>query len=221
MGLTCDAIIFDLDGVLVDSNAIAERHIRIWADLHKIPFQQIEDLRHGRTTAETIRIAAPHLDAEYEARRIESLEAQDANGLVAFAGATRLLAAINPSRWAIATSSKRDTAMTRLMCVGLPTPRVLVTADDVSNGKPAPDAYLLAAERLGVSAANCVVVEDGLAGIEAGRAAGAYVIGVAATLPAVTLASAHVVLSCLDDLRAESKGEVIVVSWRDQRPEYV
>ena len=86
-----EAVIFDLDGVLVDSNAIAKRQMRVWAEMHQIPFQRIAEVLHGRTTVETIRLAAPHLDAEHEATVIEALERQHANELVAFMGAGRLL----------------------------------------------------------------------------------------------------------------------------------
>lgn len=209
-----EAVIFDLDGVLVDSNAIAKRQMRVWAEMHQIPFQRIAEVLHGRTTVETIRLAAPHLDAEHEATVIEALERQHANELVAFMGAGRLLSTIDPGRWAIATSSTHESALLKLTRTGLPIPAVLVTAADVSKGKPAPDAYLLAAKRLGVNAASCAVVEDAPDGVEAGRAAGSYVIGVAATVPAKALDSAHVVLGCLDDLMAKNNGGSVAVSWR-------
>jgi sugar-phosphatase len=137
MPLLFDAIIFDLDGVLVDSNAIAERHLRAWADCHDVPFGRIAAIHHGRTTVETIRLAAPYVNTEIEADVVETAEADDTDGLLAFAGAARLLARLPAGRWAIATSGTRRTATTRLANVGLPSPAVLVTADDVSNGKGA------------------------------------------------------------------------------------
>lgn len=210
----CEAVIFDLDGVLVDSNAMTQRQMRVWAARHQIPFHRIADVLHGRTTAETIRLVAPHLDAEHEATVIETLERQHANELVAFRGAGRLLSTIAPSRWAIATSSTRESALLKLTYTGLPIPGVLVSAADVPKEKPAPDAYLLAAQRLGVHAARCVVVEDAPAGVEAGRAAGSYVIGIVATVPAQALEAAHVVLGCLDDLMATNNGSNVVLSWR-------
>jgi mannitol-1-/sugar-/sorbitol-6-phosphatase len=213
MEMNFAAVIFDLDGVLVDSNAIAKRQMRVWAEMHQIPFQRIAEVLHGQTTVETIRLAALHLDAEHEATVIEALERQHANELVAFMGAGRLLSTIDPGRWAIATNSTRESALLKLTHTGLPIPVVLVTAADVSKGKPAPDAYLLAAKRLGVNAASCAVVEDTPGGVEAGRAAGSYVIGVAATVPAKALDSAHVVLGCLDDLMAKNNGGSVAVSW--------
>ena len=100
MSLTCDAIIFDLDGVLVDSNGIAERHLRAWTELHSVSFEHIASLHHGRTTVETIRLVAPYLDAKVQADLLEGAEAVDTDGLMAFTGAARLLACLPPERWA-------------------------------------------------------------------------------------------------------------------------
>ena len=213
MPFTCDAIIFDLDGVLVDSNAIAERHLRIWAERYEISFTRIAAVHHGRTTVETLRAVAPHLDAEREAALLASAEARDTDGLVAFAGASRLLAEVSRHRWAIATSCGIATASSRLEYLELPHPDVLVTAEDVTNGKPAPDAYVLAARQLAVDPSRCVVVEDAPAGIVSARAAGARVIGVASTLPESALVGADVIVRRLDDLHAGMASEALVISW--------
>ena len=214
MSWSCDAIIFDLDGVLVDSNPIAERHWRGWAARHAVPFERIAAVHQGRPTIETIRLVAPHLDAETEAGRMEAAEGEDTDGLVVFAGAARLLTGLPRARWAIATSGTRRTATTRLTHVGLPVPEVLITADDVARGKPAPDPYLLAAARLGIVPSWCVVVEDAPAGIASARAAGARVIGVAATVSPRALGGADVVVRRLDDLGAEPRAGTLIVTWR-------
>jgi mannitol-1-/sugar-/sorbitol-6-phosphatase len=211
--LTCDAIIFDLDGVLVDSNNITERHLRAWTARHNVSFEHIASLHHGRTTVETIRLVAPHLDAKVEACLLEGAESVDTNGLAAFAGADRLLAGLPRERWAIATSGTRQTATVRLAHVGLPLPRVLVTADDVASGKPSPEPYLLAAKRLGLDPTRCVVVEDAPAGITSARAAGARVIGVISTNSADNLAEADIIVGCLADLSAIAENGTLVVSW--------
>ena len=203
MALRCRAVLFDLDGVLVDSNPIAERHWRRWADRHGLPFDEIARTHHGRPTAETVRRVAPHLDAEREARLKETAEADDTDVLAAYDGAAALLAGLPDGRWAIATSGTRRTAAFRLAHVGLPEPAAFVTADDVRRGKPAPDPYLLAAERLGVAAADCVVVEDAPAGVEAARAAGARVVAVASTNAPAALAGADAVVGRLAALRVE------------------
>lgn len=101
MPFTCDAIIFDLDGVLIDSHAITARHLRSWAERHGIALAEILAINHGRTTVETVRTIAPHLDAEREAMMMESAEASDLEGLAAFPGASRLLAKLAEHPWAI------------------------------------------------------------------------------------------------------------------------
>jgi len=214
MSFRCDAIIFDLDGVLVDSNAIAERHLRAWADRHDVPFEHISAIHHGRPTVETVRSVAPHLDAEIEASSMERAEGDDTDGLVPFAGAERLLACLPRQRWAIVTSGTRRTATARLTHVGLPAPDVLVTADDVVNGKPAPDAYLLAAGHLGVAPSRCVVVEDAPAGVASAQAAGARVVAVASSVSSGALVGANVVLARLEDLHAEVTDGTVLITWR-------
>lgn len=211
MIFACQAIIFDLDGVLVDSNPIAERHWERWAVRHGLPFDEIARSHHGRPTVEIIRRVAPHLDAEREARRKETAEADDTDGLTAYDGAADLLAMLPAGRWAVATSGTRRTAAFRLAHVGLPEPAVLVTADDVERGKPAPDSYLLAAERLGVDPADCVAVEDAPAGVESARAAGARVIAVASTNGPDVLSRADVVLPELAALRVEAGADGLIV----------
>jgi mannitol-1-/sugar-/sorbitol-6-phosphatase len=179
MNLQCAAILFDLDGVLVDSGPLAERHWRRWAQDHGVPFEHIAAVHHGRPSAETIRLVAPHLNADLEGPRREREEAADTAGLVAFEGAKRLLSFIPRERWAVVTSSKRDTVRVRLTHVGLPMPETLVTADDVRHGKPAAEPYSLAADRLGFPSSRCVVIEDAPSGIESGKASGARVVAIA------------------------------------------
>jgi mannitol-1-/sugar-/sorbitol-6-phosphatase len=214
MSILCDAVIFDLDGVLADSNVAVERHLRIWADRHAIAFERVLEIHHGRRTVETIALLAPHVDAEAEAAMIEEVAADDTEGVVAFPGALELLHALPAGRWAIATSGTFRIARNRVAHLGFPEPPVFVTADDVPTGKPAPDPYLLAAERLGMDPTRCVVVEDAPAGVEAGKAAGARVVAIASTLPADLLRAAEVVLPRLADLRVEAEDGGLRVSWK-------
>jgi sugar-phosphatase len=213
MSLFCDAILFDLDGVLVDSNTIVERHFLAWAARHELAIGQFSADHHGLTTVETIRLVAPHLDAIAEALALETGEADDTEGLVAYAGAHRLLTALPGGRWAIATSGTRRTASARLAHLGLPLPAVLVTADDVTRGKPAPDPYLLAAKRLGVDPQRCVVIEDAPAGVAAARAAGARVVAVTTTNGAAALGAADAVVARLDDLAVDVTSAGLRVLW--------
>jgi len=198
--LRCDAVIFDLDGVLIDSMAVIERHWRRWAIQHNLDAAEIMRVAHGRRTVETIRLVAPHLNAEVEAVRFEADEAVDTDGLVRIDGAARLVRSLPRGSWAVATSGTRDVAMTRLRYTGLPMPTVLVTADDVKRGKPDPEAYLLASERLGIVPEGCIVVEDAPAGVEAAHAGGMRVIAVATTHGQEKLESANTVVAYLSDI---------------------
>ena len=156
----CRAILFDLDGVLVDSTACIERHWTRWATQHGLDPALVIRAAHGRPTVETMREVAPHLAAEEETARLEAAEASDTGGVMAFSGAAELLRSLPEGSWAVATSGTRRTATNRLAQTGLPTPKVLVTADDIRQGKPHPEPYLLAAKGLGLAAEDCLVVED-------------------------------------------------------------
>jgi sugar-phosphatase len=177
--LDAAAVLFDLDGVLVDSRTAIERSWLRWAAEHGVSAQVVLAACHGRPSAETIAAVAGHLDAEAEAARLERRQATDTAELTRCPGAARLLTALPPGRWAIVTSGTRPLAFSRLRAVRLAIPDVLVTADDVAHGKPAPEGYLQAAARLGVPPGRCVVVEDSASGVRAGRAAGCRVVGIA------------------------------------------
>lgn len=174
-------MLFDLDGVLVDSSAFVELQWRRWASARGLRPEPFLRVCHGRRALETIRIAAPDLDAEAEARALVPEDEPEAALLEPLPGALRLLDALPPQTWAVATSGPRPTATSRLRRAGLPVPTVMVCAEDVTRGKPSPDAYLLAARELGVSPPDCLVVEDAPAGVQAARAAGMRVVGVTTT----------------------------------------
>ncbi|HET7427773.1 MAG TPA: HAD-IA family hydrolase [Gemmatimonadales bacterium] len=177
----CSAVLFDLDGVLVDSTAFVELQWRRWAGARGLRPEPFLRVCHGRRALETIRIAAPDLDAEAEVRALVPDDEPEAAPLEPLPGAVRLLDALPPRTWAVATSGPRPTATSRLRRAGLPIPPVLVCAEDVTRGKPSPDAYLLAARELGVSPPDCLVVEDAPAGVQAARAAGMRVVGLTTT----------------------------------------
>lgn len=174
----CEAILFDLDGVLVDSMVVVERHWTIWAEKHGFDPEVILQKAHGRRIIETVEEFAPHLDIHTEVESIANGEATDTDGLKLIEGADTLLNSLPKSNWAIATSGTRETALTRLHYAGLPLPSHLISADDVDKGKPNPDPYLLAAKKINKKPERCVVIEDAPAGVTAAKAAGAYVIAV-------------------------------------------
>lgn len=179
--LSCDAILFDMDGTLVDSTLCVERIMGRWAQKHGLDRKFVIEASHGRRTIDAIREAAPHLNVEEEAKTIDAEELFEREGLVEVRGAQRLLNQLKPHQWAIVTSAGKALATFRLGCTGLPLPQVLISGDDVANGKPDPEGYLKAAKQLRVSPARCVVVEDTPAGILAGRSAGMKVLALTTT----------------------------------------
>ena len=204
----CSAVLFDLDGVLVDSAAYVERQWRQWAHTRGLEAEPFLRVCHGRRALETIRLAAPELDAEAEVAALVREEPPEE--IQPLEGAAGLLATLPAGSWAVATSGTRATATARLRQAGLPQPSVLVCAEDVVQGKPSPDPYLEAAARLGVTPSACVVIEDAPAGIEAARAAGMTVIGLTTTHPAAALPAD----ACTGSL------DGVCLAWRDgQGPE--
>jgi sugar-phosphatase len=177
----CRAILFDLDGVLVDSRAYIEDQWRRWATARGLEPEPFLQVCHGRRAVETIRLAAPDLDAEAEVAAFKPEDAGSSLSLCAMEGAARLLGTLPTESWAVATSGPRLMATARLRQAGLPIPSVLVCAEDVLHGKPSPDVYLIAAAALALSPRDCIVIEDAPAGIEAARAAGMGVIALATT----------------------------------------
>jgi len=179
--LPCRAVLFDMDGVLVDSTAAVARVWSVWARKHGLDPDTVVKIAHGRPSISTIRELLPDADHEAEDREVERLEIEDVEGIVALPGAAELLRALPPDRYAIVTSATRPLAEVRLRAPRLPVPHNLVTARDVPRGKPNPDPYLMGARILGVPAAECVVIEDAPSGIRAGKAAGARVVALRST----------------------------------------
>jgi len=174
--ITCGALLFDLDGVLVDSTPAVVRVWTKWAVAHGFDPEEVVRRAHGRPSIATIREYLPHADYEAENRKVEHGELNDLDGVVPLPGARELLEALPADRWTIVTSCTRALAQARLRAAGLPIPERFVTCDDVKNGKPNPEPYLKGAFFLGLPATDCVVVEDAPAGIRAGKAASARVI---------------------------------------------
>lgn len=178
LDLACDGVLFDCDGVLVDSTASGEEGWRQWSREFGVDAESVLDGVHGRRSIETIALFLPApLHAEALAR-IDTIEIAGAAGTKPIAGARELLAAL-PAPWAVVTSASPTLLHARLTAAGLPAPAVSVTGDDVAVGKPAPNGYLQAAAHLGLAIADCVVVEDSGAGVRAGLTAGAgHVLGI-------------------------------------------
>jgi sugar-phosphatase len=191
--------LFDIDGTLVDSSAVVERAWRQVAGEFGLDGDTIVANCHGRRSMDTVEEFFAPADRPAAQLRIDALELADKN-VVACPGAADILAGLDGQPWAAVTSGPRLLMTARLAAAGLPEPPVLVTAEDVQRGKPAPDAYLLAARELGVSPAGCVVVEDSPAGVAAGQASGALVVAVTTTHPADALQAADLVVTGLPEV---------------------
>jgi sugar-phosphatase len=209
--LHCRFVVFDLDGVLVDSQAVVERHWRRWARRHDLDPERVLRVAHGRRTIDAIRDLAPALDAEREVRRMVKAGSRDTNGLEVLRGARTLIQAIPDGQWGVATSGTRITAETRLRHTGLPVPEVLITADDVEAGKPAPEVYQRAALALDGAPEEGVVIEDTPAGIRAGQAAGMRVVAVLTTYDPPDVAMADAVVDGPWAIRTEQLGDEIAL----------
>jgi sugar-phosphatase len=187
------AIVFDLDGVLVDSYAVVERAWRRWANESGLDEDAVAAVVHGRPGRDVIRELAPHRDVEADLARVDAWEA-DLDGVVVVPGARACLQIAQQGSWAIVTSGSRTVATRRLEAFDLPTPDILVTADDVTRGKPDPQPYDRARRQLGIAPQHCTVIEDTPAGVAAARAAGMTVLAVATTHAPATLVQADEVL---------------------------
>ena len=202
----CSAILFDMDGVLVDSTAAVAGTWGRWAQAHSLDPRVVIDGAHGRRTIETVRAFAPHLDAAAEADRIESAEEMELDTVTVIPGALQLLNSLPEGRWGVVTSATRPMAITRLRDAGFPMPHVLVTADDVILGKPNPEPYLRGAAGIGVTPEACLVFEDAPAGIRAANAAGMRVIGLRTTYPAEALRDTQATVADFVNLRVHQNG---------------
>jgi sugar-phosphatase len=185
--IRCSGLLFDLDGVLIDSTPAVTRVWRQWALEHGFDSEEVVARVHGRPSLATVREYLPNADHAAENREIERREMQDADGIIMLPGARELLLQLPAECWTIATSCTRSLAEVRLRAAGLPVPERIVTSTDVTQGKPHPEPFLKAAAKLGFQASECVVVEDVPAGVRAGKAAGARVIAFRTTVEGAEL----------------------------------
>jgi mannitol-1-/sugar-/sorbitol-6-phosphatase len=215
--IRCGALLFDMDGVLIDSTPAVARVWRNWALAHHFNPEEVVARAHGRPSITTVREYLPNVDHKAENRILERMEMQDLEGVIPLPGSRELLGSLPPDRWTIVTSSTRPLAEVRLRAAGLAIPTTLVTSSDVVNGKPHPEPYLKAAALLGFPAANCVVVEDVPAGLRAGKAAGARVIAFRTTSkdPDLRAAGADWVLKNCSEIVLLNHGPDLVLRLLD------
>jgi len=211
--LLVQGVLFDLDGVLIDSTAGVTRVWRDWGIRNGLAPDLTAHTAHGRRAIDTVRLLAPQLDAEAELRDLERREITDSYDVVVFPGAARLLASLPPNRWAVVTSGTRDLARHRLGVAGLPLPELMITGSDIEHGKPHPEPYLRGAALLGLGPAECVAVEDAPNGIRSASDAGMPVLAVPTTYAVNELADATALLPSLSALQATFLGDLIRLNW--------
>jgi len=195
--------LFDMDGILISSLDSVERSWAKWAALHGIDLSKTPGIAHGRRAVDTLVALAPDLDIETELKIIEDMEIEDNDGLTVLPGVLDLLASLPRDRWTVVTSATERLARARLAAGGVPVPERLVTANQVTHGKPHPEPFLSGAALLGFQPEECVVFEDSSAGAKAGRAAGCMVVATTFSHPVDTLDAAHYLV---EDLTAIAVG---------------
>jgi sugar-phosphatase len=211
--LQVQGVLFDLDGVLIDSTAGVTRVWRDWGIRHGLNPSQTAHAAHGRRAIDTVRQLAPGLDAEAELRDLERREIAESHDVIVFPGAARLLASLPPLRWAIVTSGTRDLASHRLRVAGLPIPERMITGTDIELGKPHPEPFRRGAALLGLHPAVCIAVEDAPNGITSALAAGMPVLAVPTTYAPAELNQATALLPSLAALQATVVDDLICLSW--------
>jgi sugar-phosphatase len=212
--IRCRGVLFDLDGVLIDSTPAVARVWKKWAVRHGLDPEQVVKRAHGRPSISTIRELLQHADHDQENRLVERAEIDDIEDVVPLPGAQELLRGLPAKRWTIVTSCTRPLAEVRLRAAGLKIPETMVTCSDVENGKPHPEPYLKGAAALGLDATDCVVVEDAPAGIRSGKAAEARVIAVRTTAPEdeLRLAGADWIVGSCRDLGVQEGNVELVIA---------
>lgn len=208
--LHVSALLFDMDGTLVDSKSAIESGWRQWCLEHGVDFEELMAASHGRRSDDIIRQFLKEGDVASVAAAFTEMELSAAQGIKPMPGAQRLLSLLPAGKWTIVTSAARRLAARRLQAAGLPMPETIVTAEDVANGKPAPDGYLLAASRLGYAPHDCLVLEDAALGHEAARRAGIASINVGSKFNEIRPALTSVTdLSALG-VTTDERGKIIV-----------
>jgi sugar-phosphatase len=212
------AILFDMDGVLLDSRRVVERTWRRWGDRHHLPVEPILRVAHGRRTSDTLQAMVPQLATAAEVAWLDATELADLD-IDPIPGARELVGSLPSQRWTVVTSAGRELARLRLRAVGLELPDHAVTSEDIARGKPAPDGYLLGADRLGAAPSDCLVIEDTPPGLQAGKAAGARLLGVTTTHSSEQLGDAEYLVPDLRPVQVTLREDgKLIVSVLTTRP---
>jgi sugar-phosphatase len=211
--IRCQGILFDMDGILISSIGSVERSWTIWAGMRGIDPGSSLKTAHGRRAIETVAMLRPDLDSEAELKILEDLEIADNEGLRALPGVFELLRSLPADRWTVVTSATEKLARARLADGGIPVPKRLVTANQVTRGKPHPEPFIAGAALLGFKPEECVVFEDSASGAIAGRAAGCTVIATTFSHPVESLEAAHYLVEDLTGVTAAQDESGIMLSF--------
>lgn len=215
----CAALLFDLDGVLINSTPAVARVWRQWAIEHGFDPEEVVARAHGRPSLTTVREYLPNADHEKENREVERREIEDIEGVVPLPGALDLLASLPEDRWTIVTSCTRPLAEVRIKAAGLPVPKKMVTSNDITRGKPDPEPYVKGAGLLGYPIEKCVVFEDVPAGVQSGKSAKARVVAFTTTVAGLMLreAGADWILRGCADVRLSESGNELSLTLISQK----
>lgn len=213
VSIRCKGILFDMDGILISSLGSVERSWTKWALLRGIDPVQSLRIAHGRRAIDTLAELRPDLDAEAELKVIEDLEIADNEGLTVLPGVLGLLRALPRDRWTVVTSATERLARARLAAAGVPVPELLVTANQVTRGKPHPEPFQAGAALLRLAPEECVVFEDSTAGAKAGRAAGCTVVATTFSHPVETLDAAHYLVNDITGLEVRRDGDGLTLEF--------
>jgi sugar-phosphatase len=213
----CQGILFDMDGILISSIGSVERSWTRWSEMRGIDPEHALRIAHGRRAIETLATLRPDLDAEAELKIIEDIEVADNEGLAVLPGVAELLRALPRDRWTIVTSATERLARVRLAAGGIPAPERLVSANQVTRGKPHPEPFRAGAALLGFPPEECVVFEDSASGAQAGRAAGCTVIATTFSHPAESLDAAHYLVRDVTGINVETAREGLVLRFTPLR----
>jgi sugar-phosphatase len=212
------ALVFDLDGVLVDTMPAIRAAWTEWALRQNLPPANVLSSMH-MTGVELVRKFAPELDPHAEIEAIAARQRRLEVSIERYPGALELLDSLPIDRWAIVTSARRAGAIRHLTMAGLPEPRVLVSAEDTVRGKPDPTGFRLAAELLGVDPRDCFAIEDSPGGVRAALRARMFVAAVTTTHVAADLSHADAVIRSLDEINITPDGMGVTrrvrVAWRE------
>lgn len=221
MRFDVEALLFDIDGTLVDSTPVVERTWSIWAARHGVDVNAILAVCHGRRTEDTVAEFLPEAECAAATAELTQLELDDLDGVVALPAVRDLLMQLPPDRWAAVTSGSQELMRARLRAAGLPIPSVLIAAENVTHGKPDPEGYVKAAVALGRAPSRCLVIEDAPAGLAAGLASGAKVLAVATSQSPDALGSAHAVIPDLTycTIAVSDMGIRVETLAREEHPE--